>query len=143
VARPGTVTGVEEVLVRVAVPAPFQAPFTYRMPAGVAAPDTGVRVVVPFGGRRMVGVVIGPATDVPGLSLKEVAQVLDEEPLVPPPLLDLADFVASHYLAPPGECLRLVMPPAGVRASRAVVRPRKARTRWFARWRMDRCASRC
>ena len=121
-ARPGTVAGVEELLVRVAVPAPFQAPFTYRLPAGSPAPDRGVRVVVPFGGRRMVGVVTGPAAEAGGLSLREVAQVLDEEPLVPPPLLDLADFVASHYLAPPGECLRLVMPPAGVRASRAVVR---------------------
>ena len=50
--------------------------------------------------------------------------MLDEEPLAPPPLLDLADFVASHYLAPPGECFKLVMPPAGVRASRAVVRLR-------------------
>ena len=41
---------------------------------------------------------------------------------MPPPLLDLAAWVADHYLAPPGECYRLVLPPAGVRASRAVVR---------------------
>ena len=49
-------------------------------------------------------------------------QVLDEAPLAQPQLLDLAAFVADHYLAPPGECYRLVLPPAGVRASRAVVR---------------------
>ena len=41
---------------------------------------------------------------------------------MPPPLLDLAAWMSEHYLAPPGECYRAVLPPAGVRASRAVVR---------------------
>ena len=35
--------------------------------------------------------------------------------------------MAEHYLAPPGECYRLALPPAGVRASRAVVRLARAR----------------
>jgi len=109
-------------LIQVVVPVPFQAPFTYRLPDGAAEPARGVRVLVPFGGRRMIGVVVGPAAEGGGRELKDVLQLLDEEPLVPPPLLDLADFVAAHYLAPPGECFKLVMPPAGVRASRAVAR---------------------
>ena len=110
------------------MPVPFQAPFTYRLPAGVPVPERGVRVLVPFGGRRMIGVVCGPGAEEAGRSLKDVVQVLDEEPLALPPLLDLALFVASHYLAPPGECFKLVMPPAGVRASRAVVRLRPGAT---------------
>jgi primosomal protein N' (replication factor Y) len=92
------------------------------MADGVPVPERGVRVLVPFGSRRMIGVVTGPGTEAPGQALKEVAQVLDESPLVPPPLLDLAAWMAEHYLAPPGECYRAVLPPAGVRASRAVVR---------------------
>src|SRR5207247_1422326 len=108
--------------VAVAVPLPFQAPFTYRMPEGEAVPPRGVRVVVPFGGRRVIGAVTGPAPETAGLALKDVQEVLDESALVPPPLLDLAAWVADHYLAPPGECYRLVMPPAGVRASKATVR---------------------
>jgi len=112
-----------ENLVAVAVPLPFQEPFTYRMPSGVPVPERGVRVQVPFGGRRVIGVVTGKATVPAGkVGLKEVSAVLDEVALVPPPLLDLAAWVADHYLAPPGECYRLVLPPAGVRASRAVVR---------------------
>jgi primosomal protein N' (replication factor Y) len=109
-------------LVSVALPVPFQAPFTYRMPPGLAVPELGVRVQVPFGSRRMIGVVVGAGTEAGDRTLKEVAQVLDESPLVEPALLDLAAWVADHYLAPPGECYRLVLPPAGVRASRAVVR---------------------
>ena len=110
-------------LVAVALPLPFQEPFTYRMPAGAPVPERGTRVQVPFGGRRAIGVVTGPAAPPAGdVRLKEVSSVLDEVPLVAPPLLDLAAWVAEHYLASPGECYRLVLPPAGVRASRAIVR---------------------
>ena len=120
----------DESVVSVAVPLPFQALFSYRLPAGASLPERGVRVEVPFGGRRVIGVVCGPAEDPqsgeskgePKRQLKEVLQVLDEAPLADPKLLDLAAWVADHYLAPPGECYRLVLPPAGVRASRAVVR---------------------
>ena len=110
--------------VSVAIPLPFQAPFTYRMPEGMAIPEPGVRVLVPFGARRVIGVVTGPAEETgnPGKILKDVQEVLDEAPLVLPPLLALAAWVAEHYLAPPGECYRLAMPPAGIRASKATVR---------------------
>ena len=46
--------------IAVALPLPFGAPFTYRLPAGAAAPERGARVVVPFGKRRAIGMVIGP-----------------------------------------------------------------------------------
>ena len=45
--------------VSVAVPLPFQAPFTYRLPNDVPLPEPGCRVMVPFGGRRVIGVAIG------------------------------------------------------------------------------------
>jgi primosomal protein N' (replication factor Y) len=81
-----------------------------------------VRVLVPFGARRVIGVVTGRAELKAGMELKDVHEVVDEAPLVTPPLLDLAAWTADHYLAPPGECYRLVLPPEGVRASRAVAR---------------------
>jgi primosomal protein N' (replication factor Y) len=111
-----------ESLVQVALPLPVQSAFTYRVPEEHPLPERGVRVVVPFGSRRVVGVVTGPATAAPGGTLKDVGEVLDESPLVPPPLLDLAAWASDYYLAPPGECYRLVLPPAGIRASRAVAR---------------------
>jgi primosomal protein N' (replication factor Y) len=113
----------EPEFVSVAVPLPFQAPFTYRLPDDVPLPQPGCRVMVPFGGRRVIGVAIGPA-ETPGgaVKVRDVVAVLDEAPLVAQPLLDLATWMAEYYLAPPGECFRLVLPPAGVRASRSVVR---------------------
>ena len=121
-------------LISVAVPLPFQQPFTYRLPPGVAIPDRGCRVQVPFGERLAIGVVTGPGQATGDeVKLKEVAAVLDESPLVASPLLDLATWVSEHYLAPPGECYRLVLPPAGVRARRAVgklVRPEDEGRDW-------------
>jgi len=108
-------------VVEVALPLPLQSTFTYRVPEGVEVPERGVRVLVPFGSRRVIGLVTGRGAHAPE-KVKEVSEVLDEIPLVSPPLLDLAAWMAEHYLAPPGECYRLVLPPAGVRASRAVVR---------------------
>lgn len=107
--------------VSVALPLPVQTVFTYRVD-GRALPARGTRVVVPFGPRKVVGVVTGSASSDDGRALKDVLDVLDETPLVAPPLLDLVDWVAEHYLAPPGECYRLALPPSGIRASRSVVR---------------------
>jgi primosomal protein N' (replication factor Y) len=108
--------------VSVALPLPVQTTFTYRAGDVRPLPARGVRVVVPFGSRKVVGVVTGPAPASDGRALKDVLDVLDEAPLIAPPLLDLVDWVAEHYLAPPGECLRLALPPSGIRASRAIVR---------------------
>ena len=111
-----------ERVVDVALPLPLQVPFSYRVPVGLPLPLRGCRVLAPFGPRRVIGVALGAPSGPPARALKDLLDVLDETPLVAPPLLDLAGWMAEYYLAAPGECLRLVMPPAGVRASRAVVR---------------------
>jgi primosomal protein N' (replication factor Y) (superfamily II helicase) len=110
----------ESRVVAVALPLPVQQAFSYRVPEGLPLPARGARALVPFAGRRVIGVVTGPGEAV--LKLKDALDILDEVPLVAPPLLDLAAWMSEHYLAPPGECYRLILPPAGVRASRAVVR---------------------
>ena len=115
-----------ERLIDVALPLPLQAAFTYRVPESQALPSRGCRVRVPFASRHVIGLVTGPGRARAGVSPKDVLEVVDEVPLVGPTLLDLADFVAQHYLAPPGECYRLLLPPAGIRASRARVRLKDA-----------------
>jgi primosomal protein N' (replication factor Y) (superfamily II helicase) len=111
-------------LLSVALPLPIQTCLTYRVPEPMPMPERGVRVLVPFGSRKVLGVACEGAHAEPpsGTELRDVLDVLDEAPIVPLPLLDLAAWVSSHYLAPPGECYRLVFPPAGIRASRAVAR---------------------
>src|SRR5690554_7620278 len=78
---------------RVAVDVPLLALFDYRstVPVGV-----GVRVIVPFGRRKLVGVVVGlPESSAIDMALvKEVDQVLDDTPPLSADWLRMASFAA-------------------------------------------------
>lgn len=95
-------------LVEVAVPVPLRQTFSYRL-AG-AAPQPGTRVRVNFRGRPMVGWILGPGNEVPGLV--DVTAVLEQDPSVPPELLELARWIAEYYVAPLGGVLRAMLPAA-------------------------------
>lgn len=97
----------------VAVPSPLRRLFHYLPPPGHGhriAP--GSRVRVPFGSRRMVGLVTRAGSgDIPGeRTLRAIDQVVDDEPLVPAELLALACWAADYYQHPPGEALASILP---------------------------------
>jgi primosomal protein N' (replication factor Y) (superfamily II helicase) len=103
--------------------------FDYRVPEELAdLIRVGQRVRVPFGKRTVTGFVyaLQPGPEV--LDLKPIAALLDEEPLLPPMLVELAGAVADHYLVPLDEVIRAIVPPR-VRAvvHRAVKRRRQSR----------------
>jgi len=76
----------------------------------------GVRVVVPFGKRREVGIVVGVDTrsSVAPARLRWVQRVLDTEPAVTTDLLELTRWMADHYACAWGEALAACLP-AGLR----------------------------
>ena len=94
----------------VALPVPLDRAFTYEL-GGLEA-EVGARVMVPFGGQRLVGVVVGLHDVAPGddVEVKRVQQVMDEEALLPDELMELGKWVAAYYCAPLGEVLRGMMP---------------------------------
>ncbi|MFZ9888125.1 MAG: replication restart helicase PriA, partial [Myxococcota bacterium] len=102
-------------LVQVSLPvAQVAGALTYAVPASaVAACVPGVRVRVPLGGRRMVGVVLpgGAPAELAVERIKLIDEVLDEEPIVTAEQLELCRFVADYYMAPLGETVRLILPP--------------------------------
>jgi primosomal protein N' (replication factor Y) (superfamily II helicase) len=101
-------------LCEVALPVPLRTTFTYAAPASHhgRAPECGARVVVPFRNRAMVGVVLA-CTEQAGArdGIREVSEVLDDEPALTPALIALGRWVASYYLAPVGEVFRAMLPP--------------------------------
>ncbi len=99
--------------VEVAVPLPLPTTFAYTASADrMAAVRPGVRVQVPFGRGSVVGLAVGFTEKVPeSKQLKELGEVLDQEPLLSPQLLELGGWLARYYLAPPGEALRVMLPP--------------------------------
>jgi primosomal protein N' (replication factor Y) len=94
----------------VALPVPLDRAFTYEL--GELEAEVGARVMVPFGGQRLVGVVVGLHDVVPGdgVEVKRVQQVMDEEALLPGELMELGKWIAGYYCAPLGEVLRGMMP---------------------------------
>lgn len=96
----------------VALPVPVDKLFTYTIPASLAGRVTpGCRVLVPFGRRKMTGYVVSLRARRPGrLKLKSLSGLIDEEPLLTAPLLDLARWMASYYVHTFGEVLRTMLP---------------------------------
>ena len=98
-------------VLRVALPVPLHAVFDYRHPLAV---EPGCRVLVPFGQREVVGVVVGSsaASDVDPARLKAVTRVLDEAPLPTAELLATLQWAARYYQYPLGEVLQAALPVA-------------------------------
>jgi primosomal protein N' (replication factor Y) len=112
-------------LVEVAVDAPLPSPLTYLLPDPMAEEaQTGVRVIVPLGRRKVTGYIIGfpESSDLTKESLKQVISVIDREPLFNPPMLKLFQWAAGYYLAPLAEIIKTALP-AGINvASRRLIR---------------------
>lgn len=96
--------------VRVALDVPLPGPFDYRSDAPVAV---GLRVIVPFGRRKMVGVVVEnpaePSYD--PKQIRPIEQVLDDLPPFDEDWLRMARFAADYYQRPLGEVMLPTLPP--------------------------------
>ena len=94
----------------VALPVPLDQAFTYVVNGVV--PSVGARVLVPFSGQRLVGVVVRVHGEEPvdGIEIKPIQQVLDTEGLLSDELMRLAEWISQYYVAPIGEVLRGMLP---------------------------------
>lgn len=96
-------------VIEVALPRPLRHTFDYALAKDAVVPSPGVRVRVPLGGSHAVGVVLDVRDSSPH-ELKTVEQVIDDEPLLPPDLVDLARWLAGYYHHPIGDILKTLMP---------------------------------
>ena len=113
-------------IVQVALPVPLPHLFDYQVPPDMAAIRPGVRVLVPFGRRKSVGIVIRHAgkSDVPPDKLLAVDEVLDHgDPLLDEPLIDLLRWCWNYYKHAPGEVVASALPPALKKAKGVVPGP--------------------
>lgn len=98
---------------RVALDVPLNGLFDYCSATHI---PPGTRVIVPFGRRKLVGVVVAtpaaPAVDVK--LVKPVDEILDDTPPLPADWLRLASFAAQYYQRPLGEVMLPALP-AGLR----------------------------
>jgi primosomal protein N' (replication factor Y) len=98
--------------IRTALDVPLATLFDYANPEGVNA-QTGDRVIVPFGARQKIGVVIesGVASALPESRLKPLIAVRDDAPRLSAQWIELMRFLSGYYQRPLGETVIASLPP--------------------------------
>jgi len=103
---------IQPAVVQVALDVPLPQTFDYLPPDDETLPPVGSRVVVPFGRRTLVGIVLGhEAASTAPSQLKTIERVLDLA-LVDEDLLALHVWASRYYAYPIGACVSLLLPPA-------------------------------
>ncbi|HEY0748770.1 MAG TPA: primosomal protein N' [Steroidobacteraceae bacterium] len=102
------------VVLQVAVDTPLRRVFDYLPPPiqPPECPPLGVRVAVPFGRQRLIGILVGIASEtaVPSLKLKAALEFLDERPVYDPVTFELLRWASEYYHHPIGEVYAAALP---------------------------------
>ncbi len=86
--------------------------YTYLVPERLRDLELGEAVLVEFGRRQALGIVLAEASGLPTATAKPIVdRVRADGPLLPPLGLRLARWIADRYLAPPALVLRSMLPP--------------------------------
>lgn len=88
--------------------------FTYVINELTIDDFTGYRVLIPFGKRKITGIVIKKHTEplsFPIEKLKPILKVLDSKPILTKEMIELCKWISKYYVAPFGEVLKAVIPP--------------------------------
>ena len=96
-------------ILRLAVPTPLRRLFDYLPPAdlyegNISLLAPGMRFLVPFGQRQLVGYLISvePESDQPPGKMKRAISQLDSSSLLSPQILALCSWARNYYKHPPG-----------------------------------------
>lgn len=117
-------------IARVALDVPLPRLFDYACPEPVDV-EVGARVIVPFGTRRLVGVVVEHAegTSIDPAKIRLVECVLADAPTLPADWIELMRFLSGYYQRPLGETIIASLPPR-LRSLKPL--PRADRSFWQA-----------
>ncbi|MCK5913326.1 MAG: DEAD/DEAH box helicase, partial [Desulfuromusa sp.] len=99
-----------ELIADIAVNVPLKQLFSYRVPELlVDTAQVGMRVKIPFGRRTTVGFVLGLRQG-SAEGLKDLQELLDDEPMLTPELIKLLRWAADYYCHPIGQVVRTALP---------------------------------
>jgi primosomal protein N' (replication factor Y) (superfamily II helicase) len=95
----------------------LRGPFDYRLPEELRGGAVGIgsMLVVPFGRRQVLGVVVGLAESSEIAAEKLLAPLRALELGVPAEMVALAEWIAAEYCSTPARALGLVLPPGATR----------------------------
>lgn len=95
---------------------------SYRLPDDAGEAVIGARVAAPFGSALVTGLVaeLDPPPVPEGTAERDVVAVLEDEPFLPPALVQVLVRAAAYYVVAPGEMLRAAVPGRLLGGSEAV-----------------------
>src|SRR5436190_1933056 len=118
--------------VEAVLPVPLRRAFTYRVPAEMLGTiKLGARLTLPFGRRNLTGYAVGlhiklpDGVEIDESKIKDVIEVMDDEPLITPEILKLTNWTADYYASFWGEMLKAALP-AGINSGK--VRPKRRKS---------------
>lgn len=96
-------------IAHIALPVPLYQLYDYRL---TQPAEVGMRVKVPFGKRDAIGVIVSidQQTDVPIECLKDISEIIDNQPLFTPAVWQLLNWAVNYYHFPIGEVIFHAMP---------------------------------
>lgn len=99
---------------QIAIDTPLRTVFDYKVAATMPELAIGARVLVPFGKRRVVGIVLRQpsSSHIASTALRSILEVIDSEPLLDPLTLGLIEWAAAYYQCPIGVAVFSALPPA-------------------------------
>ena len=101
-------------IIEVLVPIPINKTFFYKLPNDIKQiPKAGTRVIVDFNNRNLVGVVWGSRlNENKERDIKNIKEILDDEPVILDEQLELADWASRYYHYPLGEVISHFLTPS-------------------------------
>ncbi len=97
--------------IEVAVALPVYQTFTYSVPEALGPFVTaGMRVLIPFGRRRVTGYILGTSQDNNPAEIKPILEVLDEKPLFPRSMIPFFQWISDYYKNPIGNVIKNGLP---------------------------------
>ena len=101
----------KDLFIEVSLSLPLTKHLHYRIPEQlISSVEVGKRVLVPLGKRRVTGYVVDivPKSDIP--EIRDIIDVLDEQPLFTPHHLTFYRWISDYYFFPLGEVIKTALP---------------------------------
>jgi primosomal protein N' (replication factor Y) len=111
-----------KLFVDIALPVAVDQLFTYNVPDILQKQiKVGVRIMAPFGKKKVTGFVVNISTSTNVPRLKDIVDVLDSEPLISTEMFKLAKWISEYYFAPLGEVLKTAVPQKSISESKKFI----------------------
>ncbi len=97
--------------ITIAVTLPVMQSYTYKIPEHLKDSCLpGMRVLVPFGRRRVTGYILSGQKECKGFKAKKIIDLLDDYPLFPESEISFFKWIANYYIHPLGDVIKTALP---------------------------------